>query len=241
MTTTTRLSTPSRWRRAVPVALVLAAGSLALGACASGGDATPESTTTAASAPETTTSLPSAGASRTTADGITIDVVSESVVTPATGCSMLTDQWRQANPGQEPPTDLCEIPVDSRRFTATADDRTAALTVPVPSAAGTTVAMTVAGQRIDGPLTLVVVNVSPDVASVTVASGSQPVSDAVAPADGLAAVAVLDGYDRIEARDAEGRVLTACFAEPLADAGGQCLSQAPPATPETTTPETTTP
>ena len=206
MATTTRPSTPSRWRP-VPVALLLAAGALAAGACSSGGDTTPDSTTTS-SAPATTTSLPSASDSRTTADGITIEVVAESVAAPD----------------------------DSRRFTATAEERTATLTAPVPNAESTTVAMSVAGERTDGPLTLVVVTVSPDVTSVTVASGSQPVSDAVAPADGLAAVAVLDGYDRIEARDAEGRVLTTCFAEPLADAGGQCLSQSPTTAPETTTP-----
>ncbi len=218
--------------------MALVVGALALGgvACSSGGSDDAAPTTTATTVPSTTTTLAGSGAARTTADGVTIDVVAESVVTPATGCSMLTDQWRQANPGQEPPADICEIPVDSRRFTATGEGRTATVTVPVPNAAGMAVAMAVAGRQVDGPLTLVVVNVSPEVVSVTAASGSQPVSDAVAPADGLAALAVLDGYDRIEARSADGRVLTTCFTEALEDAGGQCISQTPPTAPETTTP-----
>lgn len=233
-TLTTAITATRSTRRGWLAALAVAALALG-GACSSGGDEPAVPETTATTQPGTTTTLPSAGAARTTADGVTLDVVSETVVTPATGCSMLTDQWKAANPGQVPPADLCEIPVDSRRFTATSDDRTVTLTVPLPDTSDMAAAMALLGQQIDGPLSLVVVRVSPEVASVSAAEGSQPVADIVAPADGLAALAVIGGYDRIEARGADGRVLTTCFAEPLADAGGQCVSQTPLPDPTTTT------
>ncbi len=222
-------------RRHRAAALALAVG-VALAGCASGGDGdTASSTTTAA---PTTTTIPSAAASRTTVGGVEVAVADEAVVTPATGCTTLQESWAAANPGQPVPDDLCEVSVDVRRWTATAGARS--VTAEAPLTAGAPAAPLVLVEEVrDGELTLVVVRTTPEVASVSIASGAAAAADVVAPADGVAALAVVGGYDRVEARSAAGAVLTTCFAEPVDEAGGQCLSATPGTGPSTTHPPTT--
>ena len=70
------------------------------------------------------------------------------------------------------------------------------------------------------------VEVSPEVRTVVLFGVSGRAADEVVPADGIAAVVTVAGYDRIEARDAEGMVLTTCWDEPVDESGATCISRA---------------
>lgn len=143
---------------------------------------------------------------RTTGQGITITMSISEEVMPLTGCRT---QWLMSH-DEEPPPGACEQTMTVRRFTGQHEGESVEASVVGEPNIDPLYAMGLAARNLTETVSIVVVAPPPDTAEVRLTDGSGKVVDAVAPSDGLVAVAGLSSDLTVEAVAAAGTVVAAC-------------------------------